>query len=199
MTAEPVDGDDLANLKLGPTLRALRKEQGYTLEEVARGTKLSVSFLSMLENNKSDISISRLQRIANFYGVSVSDLFEPDRSDVQRVVRFDQAMRVAVAGEGIHMVRLAEDPQRTMDPFYTVMEPKAHYREPASHPGEEFRHVLEGSIRVRLGDDEVYDLAPGDTIYHPSDLLHFYENVGDTIARMIGCSKHIPHRTGTGS
>jgi len=183
--------DGPAPLRIGTTLKALRAARGYTLQQVAAGTGLSVSFLSLLENDKSDVSLARLQRIAHFYGISVSDIIGNERREVRRVVRLAEAPQLFSPNEGVVVRGLVVDPERGIDPWYSTMEPGAGYREPVVHAGEEFRHVLEGHIRVWLGD-EVYDLYPGDTIYHPSDIPHVYANVGTTRSVVIGCSTRIP-------
>ena len=48
---------------LGRSLRALRKERGLSLQDVATATNVSASFLSLVENEKSDITIGRLVRL----------------------------------------------------------------------------------------------------------------------------------------
>lgn len=189
--AKPSEPADPAPLRIGAILKALRTERGYTLQEVADGAGLSVSFLSLLENDKSDVSLARLQRIAHFYGVSVSDIFATERRAVRRVIPLAEAPRLFSPNEGVIVRGLVEDPERGIDPWYSTMEPGSGYQEPIIHPGEEFRHVIDGHIRVWLGD-EVYDLHPGDTIYHPSHIPHVYANVGDTRSIVIGCSTRIP-------
>jgi transcriptional regulator with XRE-family HTH domain len=63
------DGDMKLRLRtLGETLRAIRVERGFSLGEVAEGTDLSTSFLSLVENGRSDISTGRLFRVARFPG-----------------------------------------------------------------------------------------------------------------------------------
>ena len=45
--------------------------------------------------------------------------------------------------------------------------------------------VVEGTLRVRLGDDE-YDVGPGDLVYTPPNLAHAFVVTGDAPARLIG-------------
>jgi quercetin dioxygenase-like cupin family protein len=47
-----------------------------------------------------------------------------------------------------------------------------------SHPGEEFAHMLEGALRLWIGD-AVYDLRPGDSAHFKSTVKHRVENPGD--------------------
>jgi quercetin dioxygenase-like cupin family protein len=47
-----------------------------------------------------------------------------------------------------------------------------------SHPGEEFAYVLDGTLRLWIGD-AIYDLNPGDSIHFKSTVKHRMENPGD--------------------
>ena len=56
----------------GQTLRARRKELGYTQAYVSEVSGLSVSFISDLENGKSTIELDRAIRLANLLGLDCS-------------------------------------------------------------------------------------------------------------------------------
>lgn len=58
------------------------------------------------------------------------------------------------------------------------------------HPWEHEIFVLEGKLRIRIGD-EVYEVSNGTAIYIPPNIPHEYWNVGDGILRFI-CT--IPHK-----
>ena len=55
-------------------MRAARLARGFSLGQVAAATDISRSFLSLVENGKSDITIGRLTRLIDHYGISVADL-----------------------------------------------------------------------------------------------------------------------------
>ena len=84
---------------LGGTLRALRIERGYSLGEVALGTDLSTSFLSLVENGRSDISTGRLFRVARFLGVGLGDLLEMEPPRELTVMRADDRQAVEMPAE----------------------------------------------------------------------------------------------------
>jgi mannose-6-phosphate isomerase-like protein (cupin superfamily) len=61
---------------------------------------------------------------------------------------------------------------RKMEPFLITVPPK----EPAgmtqvAHSGQEFIHVMEGRLELRLGE-EILELAPGDSLYFDSQTPH---------------------------
>jgi transcriptional regulator with XRE-family HTH domain/quercetin dioxygenase-like cupin family protein len=61
---------------LGLRLKAIRLEAGMSLRELARQAKVSPSFVSQIENGKSQPSVATLYAFSQFLNVSVDELFE---------------------------------------------------------------------------------------------------------------------------
>ena len=59
---------------VGAHLRQARSARSLSLADVAQATGISASFLSLVEKDKSDITIGRLVRLIDFYGISISDI-----------------------------------------------------------------------------------------------------------------------------
>ncbi len=64
------------NILFGKRLRESRKVRRISLEQLSRGTELSVSFLSRLERGQVNISVDNLKKIANFLGIRMVELLE---------------------------------------------------------------------------------------------------------------------------
>jgi transcriptional regulator with XRE-family HTH domain len=174
--------------ELGPALRQLRRRQGHSLLDVADATGISRSFLSLVENGRSDITIGRLLRLVAFYGAQISDLLpQPEQEDPIVVRRGDQR-EVRSPAEGIRISLLAPHVERKMSPSLGVVEPTGASAEYASHPGEEFIYVLEGSITLAFADAEPIVLGEGDSAYFKSERPHSYRNEGKHLARFLSVS-----------
>lgn len=63
------------DLKFGRKLRRLRKSSGFTQEELADKTRLSTTFIGLLEIGQRRPSIKTLQKIASALKIDVKDLF----------------------------------------------------------------------------------------------------------------------------
>lgn len=63
---------------LGPRLKAIRLSSEKSLREVARRLEVSPSFLSQIENGKSQPSVATLYALARLLGVPVDTLFAPN-------------------------------------------------------------------------------------------------------------------------
>jgi transcriptional regulator with XRE-family HTH domain len=169
---------------LGPRIRALRKKQYLTLENLATQTGVTRSFLSQVENNITNPSIQTLRRIAMALGVPVFAFFEDPLND-RKVVRKNERKRIRTAHHGVEYELLSPDLRRNMEVIMMELKPgQASSAIPMGHHGEECATVLSGRARVEVGD-ESFDLEEGDTIYFQSDVPHRTLNLGKTKMRMI--------------
>ena len=65
-------------VNLGPRLKTIRLASEKSLREVARRLDVSPSFLSQIENGKSQPSVATLYALARLLGVPVDTLFAPN-------------------------------------------------------------------------------------------------------------------------
>lgn len=62
-------------MKIGQAIKLCRIRRGITQSELAQLAECSVSYLSMLENDKRDATLSTITRIANALKIPVSLIF----------------------------------------------------------------------------------------------------------------------------
>ncbi|WIF94456.1 helix-turn-helix domain-containing protein [Caminicella sporogenes] len=67
---------------VGKRIRKLRKERGLSLKELSKKTDISISFLSDIENGRSNPSLERLKDIARGLNTTVSYLLG-ETDDIQ--------------------------------------------------------------------------------------------------------------------
>ena len=72
--------------QLGPRLREARTRAGLSLRATARALGVSPSFVSQMENGKSQPSVATLYSLAQLLGISVDELFAADAGAPQRDV-----------------------------------------------------------------------------------------------------------------
>jgi quercetin dioxygenase-like cupin family protein/DNA-binding Xre family transcriptional regulator len=173
---------------IGGRLKAVRLARKLSLADVSAATDVSTSFLSLIENDKSDITFSRLIRLVEFYGISVIDLLPENGSEDSFVVRASEQRHVESAVEGIDLFVLSTKPDRSMMPVLVVFEPGGGTIETAAHPGEDFIYVLEGTIELTLEGHEATLLRKGDSAYYRSERKHAFRNMGNGRARFIAVS-----------
>jgi len=59
---------------IGQTIRSLRREKGWSQEDVAGRLSISVPAYSKIENDLTDINLSRLEQVAEVFGMQVTEL-----------------------------------------------------------------------------------------------------------------------------
>ncbi|MFD5793536.1 helix-turn-helix domain-containing protein [Streptomyces diastatochromogenes] len=159
-------GDDLR--AVAPQLRALRRRTGLTLEAAARSAGLSPAHLSRLETGQRQPSLPMLLALARIYGTTVSELLGETVADRDAVVRAAD-MEPTHAGGWTYVQ--AGAPGRGMQALRVRVPYGAQGDIVRVHPGEEWLYVLEGRLRLRLGDT-VHLLAPGDSAHFDSLTPH---------------------------
>jgi quercetin dioxygenase-like cupin family protein len=181
-TAEPPSQQEF----LGAQLRALRSARRLSLGDVARETSISASFLSLVENGRSDITIGRLTRLVDYYGISITDLLPSAQDGNPDVVRASETRQLRSPEEGTTMYLLSSGTNRTMLPMLLELEPSSSLAERGHHAGEEFVHVLDGTLLLEVDTAEPQELHAGDSAYYRSDRPHMFRNASaDAPLRLI--------------
>jgi transcriptional regulator with XRE-family HTH domain len=165
---------------IGQKIRQLRLDSRLTLEEAAERAGCTPGFLSQVERNQAVPSITMLYAIAQALGVKVTHFF-PKMSPDTKVVRADAREVFRFEGSSIVYSLLSTSfPERKLETLLVQMDPMdgtLPAYEFRSHPGEEFIYVLEGTLRLWIGD-ETYELNPGDSTHFKSTVEHRLENPG---------------------
>lgn len=172
---------------LGMALRAAREQRRLSLQEVAAATAVSASFLSMVENGKNDITLGRLTRLVDFYGVSLTDLLPTSPSSQLDVVRADEGAIIHSSAEGIDFWLLTPDTERTMMPMLLSFAPGAELEEAGKHEGEEWVHVLSGTLRLTVEGSDPCVLGKGDSAYYGADQPHRFANHSKSRPLLVIC------------
>lgn len=174
---------------IGARLRKYRLSQGVTIADLAAGAGLSVGFISLVENGKSDLTIGRLTRVLDFFSLNLSDFLADEhsneRSSTDEHVHQHESERILTSPtEGV-TYRLIPQP---LDGQFTVMEvtldPAATRSEMSSHEGDECVYVLQGQMQLNYGS-RTQRLKVGDTQYFDGLLPHSFSNPTNRATRFL--------------
>jgi transcriptional regulator with XRE-family HTH domain len=162
---------------LGDRIRSKRLEKGLSLREVAEKAGLTASFLSQVERDIAEPSITSLRRIAQALGVPIF-YFLLDSAEKSPVVRHDARKVLCFPESRMVYELLSPDLNRKMEIVMgTLPSGEATCETALTHCGEECIVVLEGSADIELGT-EVHHLQRGDSAYYFCSLPHKLINVG---------------------
>lgn len=169
---------------LGDKIRQKRNDIGMSMKELADQTGLSPGFISQVERELAEPSITSLRKIADALEVAVFHFFVEEESE-GRVVRKNSRQKIRFTESQLTYELLSPDLNRQMETFIGTLAPGGKTStEPMAHPGEEVIYVLEGEMYISVGT-ETYTLLEGDTIYYFGTIPHLIENTGTSRMRFL--------------
>lgn len=177
--------------QLGERLRRLRKEAGWTLQDLSRRSGVSLSTLSKIENAQVAPTFDTLVKAAKGLGIGFEALIsEPAPSEPPAAMarRASGRLMVTRGGEAVafstpmyeYKVHANALRRKHMTPL--IMEVKARRLEDvtswSSHEGEEFIFVMAGSIELHSEFYDPVQLNAGDSAYIDSGMAHVFLSIG---------------------
>ncbi|CAL9638264.1 helix-turn-helix domain-containing protein [Streptomyces griseomycini] len=190
--------DDEVLDAVGPRLRALRRDRGITLADLAARTGVSESTLSRLENGQRRPTLELLLPLARVHGVPLDDLVGAPRTGDPRI-----HLR-PIRRFGMTFVPLSRRPGG-VHAFKMIIPARSEPLEPAlqTHEGFEWLYVLDGRLRLVLGERDL-TLPPGEAAEFDTSLPHWLGSAdGGAVELLIlfglqGVRAHVrtdPHRS----
>lgn len=168
---------------LGSKIRQTRKEMKLKLKDLSDRSGLSVSQLSKLENGKARLTVDLALRIAGVLHVPVASFLTNPRHSAQArrsVTRAGTGVRHE--GAGMIFEVLCNDFRDKQNIFWRVTVQARSFEENGgwrSHSGEEFIHVLSGTLQLHTGHYDPVILKSGDSILFDGEMDHAYVALGD--------------------
>lgn len=158
--------------------------RSLTLQEVARQVALSPSFLSMLERGQADIALSRISRLALFYGVTASDLLMEEDATARPSLVLPHDGTLIDRGPGV-AYRLLWSGRYGVQVAHVSFAPRSGFRDVLAHTGQDFCWVIRGELVLLYGGDE-YVAQAGQMVTYEGAKPHAFRNDGHEPAEMIG-------------
>lgn len=159
-------------------IKEMREISGFTAQEMAEKTQLTVEEYQKLESGTQDFPFSFIHKCALAFGIGMSDLLEGSTSarlTSYTVTRKGQGQQTAKE-DGINIANLAPKfRDKIAEPYWVHYEyDPAQQNKPihlATHSGQEFDLIISGKLKVQIGD-HVEVLGEGDSIYYDSSVPH---------------------------
>ena len=155
----------LNSQSLGADLRALRKARGLTLQDLADTLNRSVGWLSQVERDLSDPSITDLRQMAQALGVSVSMLFRHAAAPAHEagfIVRKDARRPIGSSVAGLIEELLSPDLTDDFEMVHSTFLPHSRIKDPVTRPTQEVGYVVSGRLEIDIAGT-VHSLNPGDS------------------------------------
>jgi transcriptional regulator with XRE-family HTH domain len=162
------DDLDQALDAVGPRLRALRQQRETTLSDLSAATGISVSTLSRLESGGRRATLELLLPLARAHGVTLDELVDAPPTGDPRI-----HMR-PLRRHGMTMLPLTRR-AGGIQAYKLVIPASSRRRQPElqTHEGYEWVYVLNGRLRVVLGEHDLV-LAPGEAAEFDTRVPHWF-------------------------
>ncbi len=174
------NSDDYGNVLagVGTRLRTLRQQRGATLAELSATTGISVSTLSRLESGQRRPTLELLLPLARAHQVPLDELVDAPETGDPRI------HPKPFTHHGITVVPLTRRPGG-LQAFKQLYPPHWPSRAPEqnSHEGYEWLYVLNGRLRLLLGDNDLA-LTPGEAVEFDTHVPHAFAT-GDQPAEVL--------------
>lgn len=149
---------------LGADLRALRKSRGLTLVDLAEALGKSVGWLSQVERDISEPSISDLRQFAKVLDVQIASLFRVATAPGEEGLIVRAIARRPIGSRTAGSVEELLSPDLTDDfiMIHTTFEAGSALAEAVSRPTQEVGYVVSGKCDLWI-DDVQFHLSAGDS------------------------------------
>ena len=164
-------------------IREMRDVCGFSTEEMAAKTEVSVEEYEKYESGELDFPFTFIHKCALAFGIGITDLMEGQSAHLSSytVTRRGQGQRTAKE-DGIEIRNLAPlFRKKIAEPYWVRYEYSEELQNRpihlTKHAGQEFDLVMSGRMKVQIGDNVEY-LEEGDSIYYNSSTPHGMIAVG---------------------
>jgi len=181
---------DRGKESVGDRIRRVREMRGLTIGDLSSRTGIDIDTLGRVESSKVIPALGQLVKLGKALDMKMGYFISPGIDEPMTVVRKDERRPVSRYGKaksllfGYSYQSMAPDKaNRLMEPFIITLVP-TNTEEFSTHAGQEFLYVLEGEMKVQVGD-RVEFLEPGDAVYYDSDQPHFVRCIGTVAAKVL--------------
>lgn len=168
--------NDLINS--GAQLRELRIRKGYSQRDLAAKAGVTSGFISQVERNRVNPSISTLRRLLDALGMTMAEFYTSNLPNSSQAFFRKEEMINMGNGDVTYLLVGATRHSRKMNLVRETYPPHADTG-PLKHTGHEAGFIISGHIELTVAD-EVAILGPGDGYYFESWLPHRFHNPHDT-------------------
>lgn len=192
--AAPTAEITLDRKTFGTRLRAARKQLGWTLQQLAERSGVSITTISRAERGLLALGYDNFAALAAALQMDLGEMFASagaptGATSIRGPIVTRAGQGVAYQGDSFVYEFLGSNVVgKKMIPVLGTVHAR-HFNGPedfARHPGEEFLYVLSGAVEVHFDTGEVSRLGKGDLIYFDSRIGHAYISVSRQLARIVG-------------
>ena len=164
-------------MDIATRIRGMREILGYSMQKMAEQTEVAEDIYRQYESGTVDLPFTFLHKCAKVFGVEITVLLEGHSAKLSgyTVTRRGKGL-VTASEDGITIQDMAPMFRKKLATPYWVTyqyseELQAKPIHTTTHTGQEFNLVIQGAMRIKIGDHEEV-LREGDSIFYKSSTPH---------------------------
>ncbi len=173
---------------IGPKVKALRLQNGYSLQALADRADVSAASIHKIEQNGMVPTITTLLKIAVAFDQPISYFVEEPEDDQHPTVmtRPDDRSPIYTEHRGIDLAGITGPygEFQVAAAIATMIPGSSSGRKPMVHDGEELLYLVSGTFEFEV-NGVVHTLTPGDSLHFRTHQPHSWRNRGDCDAVAI--------------
>ena len=170
---------------IGIKIKDLRLKNNLTQEELGDRCELTKGYISQLENDLTSPSIATLKDILIALGSNLADFFNDNEEESIVFSKADYFEKVTTDNTITWLVPTSQ--KNSMEPIIMTIELGGKTTNDLPHEGEEFGYLMEGRVKLILGNRE-FIVETGETFYFRASKSHYLENIGTIRAKILWVS-----------
>lgn len=185
LTGEIAQSESVGMTGIGDRIQALRKEKGFSIEELASMTGFTTELLSKIETREVMPQLGTIMKLSKALEAAIGGLISGEGDKPYAITRMGEQKTISRSTtqggqQQLYIYKgLAADVKgRHMEPLLVKLIESAQ-KETSQHDGEEFIYVLQGTVILELGSER-HELSPGDSVYYSSATPHWLTAKSDT-------------------
>jgi len=180
---------EAADLWLGIQVHDLRKAQGFSLQQLAERSKLSIGLLSQIERGLTSPSIRTLRQVSEALGVTPARFFreesQPPVEEIGKIVRRNKGRQLRLPSNGVAKWLLTPDLSGALEMLLVEIQPGGKSGDELyTHKGEECGYIISGAMRLWVEAQE-FVLNQGDSFRFNSNIPHRFENAASAVTSVL--------------
>ena len=182
-------------MEFGKKIRALRKEHGLSLEQLAAKSGVALATLSRIENSKGEGTFRTHQRIAEAFGIQLTEMYKGLQEPEQEAIFIEpeeENEEVFTYDEKASAILLTKQvSHKQMLPQMIVLQPGGKTTLEQYRKGtERWLFGLEGTTEVTV-NKKSYRLSKGGTLYFKASLPHQLQNNSPAMGKVISVTSPV--------
>ena len=172
-------------MQIGAKIKALRLKKGLTQEELGERTDLTKGYISQLERDLNSPSIETLFNILEVLGSTPKEFFD-DTANEQPVVYTKDDQTSFTDQDKKYTIEwlIPTSNEKEMEPVILTLKKDGEFKQFEPSLSETFIFVLNGRIRVVIGNEE-YIAGEGHSVYYEASSRHQIFNAHNGITRLL--------------